>query len=207
MSIEIEKILQLQSHALADTKPSTTPPAIYLFAESDDLKRSVQDLGVWANTSLGVKILLSGGKGNCYSGFDIWKEDMLKRGIRNEDIIPVPAAEDLNSYTEAVSLVDFLNSRGWESVYVTAPPFHLPRAFLTVISVIVKTKSKIKVYATSTTPLNWQNPVTHYQGVVVDTPLNFVVAEIERVGKYQTKGDLISFDQAFLYLKNRESLI
>jgi hypothetical protein len=200
---EMNKIHQLNTLVLADVKPEIKPDAIYLFAESEDLKGSVQDKGKEAFDS-GIKVAICGGKGGCYSGFEFWKEELKEKGIAEQAIIPIPANSNLNTYTEAESLITYAKEQGWKNIYISAPPFHQLRAFITAVSLTQKIYPELKIYNIVGTELPWHKEVVHYQGVVVDTPLNFIFSELERIIAYHEKGDLLSSDAVIEYLIKRD---
>ena len=53
--------------------------------------------------------------------------------------------------------------------------------------------------------MSWQEEVIHSQGTLKAKRRDLIQEEVERIEKYQSKGDLASSEQVLSYLDKRES--
>lgn len=203
-----EKLFELARRIFCDVEPNGYADAVYLFGQTSDNEDSVLDIGAWLwHQRKAERIGMCGGEARTgYPGFIKWQEKLLDQGIREESIVSimVPPEINLNTLTEANALVEYAKEHKWESVYITASPFHQLRAFLTTVSVLLRSYPALKVYSKPGRMLPWNELVRHSQGTTVGTRKELLLGELERIQRYQKKGDIVSFDEVFSYLGERD---
>lgn len=201
---------ELIIRTLCDTLPSAPVDAVYLFAQTtDNQEASFKAAQYLLKEGMAEKICfvktdaMSG-----YSGYRYWKEELVRSGADQsslEFVPPVPAHTDiLHTRIEAESMVHFAKKQSYKSVIVTAPPFHQPRAFMAAVTAVIKIHPELKLYSFAGKALPWCQEVAHSQGAVQDTRAGLIVGEIERIHKYQAKGDLASINEVLEYLNKRD---
>ncbi len=142
---------------------------------------------------------------------DVWGRELINRLVGEDRIIPIDADPTVvrpnNTMSEAQMLVPFCTARGWKRIGVIAMPFHLPRALLTTVSEIVRTKSDLAVYGIASFSGDWDREAPHSQGAILGTRNELVIPEMWRIAKYQIRGDtgnLIPPSEALAYLRARD---
>lgn len=193
---------------LADKRPNSEKvEAIYLFHQTKyNAPSSIQaarglyeDLKHKRNGQT-VPIAVAGWETSiCGPGYKDWQE-----WLKVEQTIVIPPIDSINTntFTESKALARAAALAGWQNIIVIAPPFHLPRAFITLISVL---ESPIRVYTHPGEVLEWNVPSVHSQGVEQGTWMSFAEGEIGKIRKYQEKGDLWPFPKVVEYLNDRDS--
>ncbi|MCX6802992.1 MAG: hypothetical protein NTY48_00280 [Candidatus Diapherotrites archaeon] len=139
-----------------------------------------------------------------YSGYASWKTKMSFVGAENIVGIPLPS-ETYHTVMEAEAIISFAKEKGISNMYISAPPFHLPRAFLSAISCALRNYKTLNFFAYPGAVLDWNEEVVHNQGLFRAKRIDFMKSELERIDKYQRKGDLVSARDALNYIKNRNA--
>ena len=194
--------------ALRDSDPGLGFNMAYLFSETDDNRFSVF-LGVrnllWVGLTQNVAIP-DNYTNPGYSGFAEWYRALRLEGIPDTaGIFPLTVSGNLNTFSEAQALVRYARDHMFTNVCIVAPPFHMPRAFMSAISVAVREYPELKIYSKPGYVSDWWHEVVkHSQGIVSGTRAELIVSEQERIARYQEKGDLLSFVEIFRYLANRD---
>ena len=134
----------------------------------------------------------------CGPGYMVWREWL---GVEPIVVVPPIDLVNTNTYTESKALARAAALAGWRNIIIIAPPFHLPRAFITSVSVL---ESPVRVYACPGQVLGWNTSSIHSQGVETGTWMNFAEGEIGKIRKYQKKGDLLPFPKVVEYLNDRD---
>lgn len=193
--------------SLMDFFPQTAWDFIYLFAQTVDNEASVLERGFsLATQNESKKIVIPAGSARRgYPGYDAWRERLLVMGVSDADLGTTTDSPDgLNTLTEAQALVNYCKETAARSIVVVAAPFHQARAFLTVISVVLKQGVNLAVHSIPGQSLPWTATVVHSQGLLTRPRIDIVDDEVGRIGQYQQKGDLVSLKQALEYLKSRD---
>ena len=218
MDQQWEQDLQLfTAIALSDMMFDRPSDLLYLFSETDDNRASVLEVvpdiyrreGVWGNN-----IAIPDNNTNPgYSGFMEWYNALRQENIpRIVSVFPISVPGNLNTMSEAQAMIRYAHEHSMGIVTVVAPAFHMPRVFLSAISVVVRECPDVSVYALpGCTHDWWHDRVLHSQGKVRDTRAElFRGAERTRIAKYQHEGDyysggdLVLFQEAFEYLQDRD---
>ena len=182
---------------------------IYLYCEQECLNDSMfsqlQNL-----TNIKRIFILDAPPMSGYIGFDKVKNILVhKYNIDYRVIIPIPFLYEndnmINTYNESLSVVKYLYNNCVEDLIVLAPVFHLPRAIITLVSVIIKNYSKntyINVYSLASNYDNWTTKVfSHSQGKLTGTINKLFESEMKKITDYTNKGDLIEIDRILEYLQ------
>ncbi len=204
--------------ARSDTVLVSPSDLLYLFSETNDNRASVLEAardiyrrgGVWGNNTA----IPDNDTNPGYSGFAEWYKALYEHYTvpRIVSVFPITVPGNLNTLSEAKAMIRYAHENAMKTIIVVAPAFHMPRAFLSAISVVVRECPDVSVYALAgSTPDWWFDSVGHSQGKVRNTRAElFRGAERERIAKYQHEGDyyqggdLVSFPLAFEYLQVRD---
>ncbi len=194
------EVIELTMRVLCDVRASTCADVAYLFSETDDNAPSIFATGARlmkeAVTSriaiLGRESLPGQGSLPCYAGHVAWQEELIKRGIEPFVILEIqPPLEVLaHTQTEAIALVQHAKDAGWKAIYIVASPFHLLRAMVDTITIVLRNCPNLKVYAVVGTTQSWVEEALHSQGVVRGRRYELIGGELDRIDCYYRKGDL-----------------
>jgi len=206
---ELEALLFLSQRVLADYRDPRRGPLqmLYIFANTTDNADSTFVRAVDMEQSGAMKNLglAEGTLGHGHAGFSASLKRLRQLGW--SDSVPVRALDVdgvVNTLREAEELHDYsIYHRG--DIGIVAPPFHLVRAFVSVVSTIAA--HPMRVYAYPGVPLPWSEEVVHSQGVVRGTRSNLLKSELERLAKYRASefGGLLSAREVLQYLDWRDT--
>lgn len=197
---------KLTVKVLCDSVPTENEPHIaYLMSQTefnqDSVFGSALDLYKQKRGELFVAIM-SGEARMGYPGEIVWKRKLNQLGIHLGNIFSIPSPLDnLNTFTEAQSLVRLAKERTWPSVYIVAPPFHQVRSFISTVTVALQEYPKLKIYNKVGKTLDWNKEGVHSQGITKGIRDDFIDGEWDRIEKYE---NLVSPEEALLYLINRD---
>ncbi len=198
---------QLLIRLLCDTPPPAVTDGAYLFGQTEDNQESVfAAAGQLLTAMLTRRVLLPHTEPmSGYPGFKAWQLALQCQGIGNLQIEGVTGITSamLHTLIEAEALVRFAKSRGYRSLYVVAPPFHQPRAFMTAVTVALREYPDLQLYSFPGEALPWQTEVVHSQGKTRGARSELIHDELERIRKYHEMGDLASVEAVLNYLNNR----
>ena len=207
ITIDNIKMIELLLRLLCDI-PETTSDGAYLFTQTQDNQDSVLLSSRYLlNKSFVRKILiLNTNAKSGYPGIDTWKHRLVKLGVSHDCIqgVNIEDTMTLNTLIEAEALIRFAKSRGYRSMHIIATPFHQLRAFMTTVTVALREYPMVKLYSKVGDSLPWREEVVHSQGTVKGTRASLIESELERINKYQQKGDLASVEAVLDYLNNRD---
>ncbi|WP_439882001.1 YdcF family protein [Pontibacter sp. MBLB2868] len=203
-------IEELIIRTLCDTLPSKPADAVFLFGQTEDNQQSVFDATIYLlHNRLADKVMFIQSEAmSGYPGFEVWQQALMKSGIA-EEVEPVPIAPDteqLNTRIEAEAMVHHAREKGYEQVIVTAAPFQQPRAFMAAVTAVQHLYPSLKVYSFPGKALPWTEEVKHSQGKVKGSRAGLVTGEIERIHKYNAKGDLAKIERVLTYLDKRDRI-
>lgn len=186
-----------------DPRPETPPDAAYLFGQTVDNQESSFDA---AMRSAAVDLLLLDTEPRSgYPGFVAWRDHLLAGGFNPHRIHAVPMADDqpLNSRTESISLMEYCRAEDVQTLEVIAPPFHLPRAFMTAVTVALEMQLELEIHSRAGKAYPWNQTATHSQGTLETTRAGLIHTELERIRTYQAQGDLAPTETVMDYLNRR----
>ncbi len=200
---------QLLIRVLCDTPPPAVTDGAYLFAQTEDNQESVFAAAEKLLTAMLTRRVLlphtepmSG-----YPGFRTWQQALQGQGIGNLQMEGVTGITSsiLHTLIEAEALVRFAKARGYRSLYVVAPPFHQPRAFMTAVTVALREYPDLQLYSHPGAALPWGAEVVHSQGQTRGARSELIGGELERIGKYHAQGDLAAVEDVLEYLDRRDN--
>ncbi len=143
---------------------------------------------------------------NGYPGFSMWAEKLSKKyGITPNPLEIIEEGRGYNTLIESESLVRHSNKNNLKSFYLIAPRFHLIRAFMTASSVAIRENPEINFFAYPGAEQDWNQTVTHSQGILKGKRTDLIRGEIERIRKYQGKGDIEPTAKIIDYMSNRRT--
>lgn len=203
------KLFELQARVLSESPvPWDEVNGIYLFTQTKDNERSVLNRGasVWRKTKRQI-LVCDGETDHDYPGYEPWRKELLSRGVLPQWIIPIhtPYEININTLSEAQSLVRTAKRNRWETLVVSSAPFHQLRAFISTVSVLLKEYPALRVYSQVGFPLRWDEYVCHSQGTLFGKRCDLINTELERIHRYHLKGDLVSPEEVLSYLDARDA--
>jgi len=205
----VQQLFELQTRILCDIQPPGPTDGVFLFAQTADNQVSVfESARRLLEQGLTAKILFSQtGARSGYPGYAAWKEQLLARQIKESQIqgVPIGPTASLNTLVEAEALVRFVKQQAFGSLFVAAAPFHQMRAFMTAVTAANRDYPRLRLYSHPGAVLPWAQTVSHSQGTTRGARSELLQAELERIEKYQKKGDLASFNEVLTYLNRRDA--
>lgn len=204
----------MQEHAelllrvLADVRPTEIAEGAYLFAETQPNQASVFAAGRGLVERKQVRKLLIS---DCtpksgYIGATAYRAAMIAAGIPAEVIeeVPMEPTEILHTGIEADKTVQFARAKGYQRLLVVSVPFHQERAFISVVTAILRDYPSLKAYSHPGRPQPWDEIVTHSQGKLRGTRADLIAEELKRIEAYTAQGHLASRTSVLKYLRNRD---
>lgn len=201
---------ELLTRIICDTESGDIADSAYVFGQTS----ANQDSALLAAAALyqgkktkNIVIGVLEGFGECYPGFEVWREKLAELGVPSEHIIAISIVGDppANTNTEAKSFVRFALKNNWRRVYVVAPPIHVVRAFINTISANTFAGSGLMIYAHAGRPDAWQEEIVHSQCKARGRRKDLLFGELERIERYHEKADLVSAREILEYLDWRDA--
>lgn len=204
----IEILLESTVRILCDSRPEKTADAAYLFAQTRYNQSSVIAAAKEIlRLETARRILILGSEGSPgYPGFESWRRELVDSGVNEARIgkVQLKNSECHNTLTEALALVHHTREAQYDSIVVSAAPFHQMRAFMTTVTVALRHYPRLKIFSHSGIPLDWNQPTVHSQGSMKAPRQALIRTEYERIARYCVKGDLATFEVVLNYLKHRD---
>jgi len=202
-------LIEIIFRTLCDPFSDIQADAAYLFGQTSKNQEAVFETGIDLIKRDRVDKLLipdSPPRGG-YPGYDAWYQALIAYGLDGSKIIGIPTGSypNLNTLVEAQTLVRYAQEKEMTNLFVVAPPFHQPRAFMTTVTVALAEFPELRIYNRVGTALPWNENVTHSQGTLRAPRSELIQHELERIERYQHKGDLATADEILTYLNWRDS--
>lgn len=202
-----EMLTQIDAVITTDELPLHIP-ACYLFSQAPDSEKSVITAGVtlFRKNPLCPLIAISGelSKKYGYAGCPVWTRKLLE-SLPSNILITIPwdsnRFDTLNTFSEAIGLVEYARENEWDSVVIVAPRFHILRCFVSTVSALILHHPQLKVYAHAARRPQWFEKITHSQCRETATPLEFTVVERRKILNYK---NLLRPPAILEYLRWRE---
>lgn len=202
---------ELLLRVFCDPLPTGGVDAAYLFGQTVDNERSVLDAGAALVGDRRARTLWipDSGPRFGYPGIKAWLEQLAARGVARARVAGVPTdhVPHLHTLSEAQTVVRFAREQGIKSVAVVAAPFHQLRAFMTVVSVVLREDSELTVFSRAGSSLPWDEVVCHSMGTLRASRQDLVGTELERIERYRAKGDLVLEVEVLEYLRRRDGSV
>ena len=202
--------IELLIRVLCDLQPKNPTNGAYLYCQTKSNQQSIfQAAHFLLNNALTHRILIFNTKAKSgYPGFTEWKQQLHQLGLSEEQIEGVLNKETsmLNTLIESEAIIRFARQHSYHSLFVVAPPFQQLRAFMTAVTVALREYPELLIYSYPGVAMSWQEEVIHSQGTLKAKRRDLIQEELERIEKYQSKGDLASSEQVLSYLNKRETV-
>lgn len=198
-------LFELCVRVLLDQKPKSGAAVVYLVTNTRDNQRSVIDTAVqlWKQREVKRVWICDGTIDHGYPGFSDWRNSLVQQGIKTNSIEPMAVSGNLNTLSEAKHLVKRADLENLENIFITSTPFHQLRSFITCVSIVIKSHSRLKIYNKTGTPLDWLRVVAHSQGSLTGSRSELIRTEYERIIKYYRQDDLLHPAEILKYLDER----
>lgn len=200
-------LFEVQLRALCDYIPPTTKlDALFLYGQTPDNEEAVFRLAAeqFAAGKVEKILLIRTGPLSGYAGYEHCLQELEAAGVPPKAIEGVACHESmLHTLIESEAMVAHAQKQHYRTLAVCAAPFQQTRAFMTAISVALKKMPVLKVYSIPGKPLDWLKEAAHSQGTLMGSRIELIYAELERIPKYQQKGDLAPTKAVIEYLNNR----
>ncbi len=208
--INESKLTELAIRVMSDPYPWSTgrPDAAYLVAQTRDNENSVLDRHCGSSPigRLVVSNNIDATEEMCgYAGASVWMDKLDRSDIDIPTVESFDVRGPANTLTELTAMVNYIKEKGWKKIIITATPFHQLRAFITVVSVLLKEYPELKVYNQVGCPLDWNEPMKHSQNEPSAKRSDVIAKEIRRIHTYHEKGDLVDAETVLAYLDWRDS--
>ena len=193
---EDEKLHQLCIMSLADGPPVDAMLPAYLFTETPDNQESVlQRSAELFHEGKASHLLLidnQGGSEPGYPGAPPWQKRLRELKVPKEKVFLIPfTAPVLHTLSEACAMARFVKEYGWNRVIVIAPPFHLPRCFLSTVTAGRHFNPGLRVYNQVGFTASWYGHAVHSQKAVQGLRKDLIVEEVPRIKRYQRQSKLM----------------
>ena len=203
------KLLELAVRTFCDVEANGAADAAYLFSQTPDNQFSVLSAGAeLIQRERARKLLLTdSGPKSGYPGYPRWRNELLRMGVPASSIsgVDLRGEDCLNTLIEAVGMISCAKKNHYAQLYVVASPFHQLRAFMTSVTAALRIFPDIQIYSHNGSSLPWSDTVSHSQGKTVGSRKDLIQGELERIRKYQNKGDLAHESDVLNYLDTRDT--
>jgi hypothetical protein len=202
------KLFEIAIRTLCDVRAGNTADAVFLFSQTDDNQYSVLSAAhQLLKDQLIKKVLISDSDPKSgYPGYVAWENELCGMGVPKVSILGIDlrGVDSLNTLVEANAMMQHAKQHQYTDIYVTASPFHQLRAFMTSVTAAQKYYPQINLYSYNGTPLPWLDRVVHSQGETQGPRRELIGGELDRIRKYQHKGDLATDADVLSYLDKRD---
>lgn len=140
-----------------------------------------------------------------YTGSKRWNGQLLKMGVRAQDICLVEQPDLMHTITEATGFIDTAKMNGWFTGYTVAPPFHQVRCLTSIVTRVLRTHPVFKVFAKPAKAQPWHDDCLYSQGITTVTREQSLEGELERLNRWYAQGNLVSCKEVLEYLRQRDS--
>lgn len=212
------ELLDVTMTLLGDTPPRPVD-AIFFFGRSyfDAEKKGISTLAAdLVKQGRATDIFLADSEGEtvggtvprvAYPGKSLWTDRLNRLGVgeRIQYCAHPEGKPGFHTRTEAEAFVQTAAEKGFKSAVILAHPHQITRAMLSVIKVINEKGLDIDVWCMTPPSTDWDKKVMGSQGMKRKPRSEHIQDEIDRIFRYQAKGDIASFDELFSYLAKREN--
>lgn len=213
------QLAQIWSVSLADTPPLAADAA-YVFSETADNQEEPLSMAAKLYADGRIPLVYCSGSGpsqpdpnapESFPGFDAWKDRLIGHGVAAEAISGIPMPIHLwHTGVEAYEFVLRAQRENWRTVFVVAPSLHLPRCFANTISIAIREKVDLDIFAINSAmpPGSWHQSVLHSWGRVTAPRIQLIDGEIDRMlRRYGNEYDLVDFKDILDYLARRDGFM
>lgn len=201
-------LIEITIRTLCDVRAGNTIDAVYLYSQTEDNQSSVLSAAhqLLKEKCIRKILIADSGPKSGYPGYCLWEKTLREMGVPESSISGVDLREtaSLNTLIEANAMIQYAKRHQYTDIYVVASPFHQLRAFMTSVTASQEYYPEINIYSHNGHPLPWQDSVAHSQGETSGLRRALISGELERIAKYQQKGDLAKNADVLNYLNQRD---
>ena len=139
-----------------------------------------------------------------YLGASAWTSELLRMGFGALRIVTFDVHGPANTLTEMLNLVAFLKARALNLLRLTAWDIQQPRAFITLVSVLLKEYPELRVYNVPGFPLDPDEEAHGSQNEPLGRRAEAYAKEIARIHAYHANGDLVDMETVLDYMDRRD---
>lgn len=122
-----------------------------------------------------------------YAGPKKCSKALLAKGVKDDEILVIKSSAPIampHTFTEMQFVLPRLSEMGQEAILLIAPAFHLLRAYISAVSVVIQEKLPLKLYGARAVPNSWFVEVVHSQGKEKRRRDMLIVSELAKCIKY-----------------------
>ncbi len=203
----MQNLNELIIRVFSEKYPDFSFQSLSVFAHSIDNYKYVIDKACEIYLKKNVPIVINGArKISGYVGVNEYKRLLQKNGVKKTDIIIAKPIDEnmLHTRNESIAYIQTINQLQFLNNLIVSVPFHQIRAFMTMVTIVKELKVNIKLYNCPVINFDWNKTVTHSQDILRKVARELIYDELERIKKYQMKGDLASTEDVLNYLNTRD---
>lgn len=122
------------------------------------------------------------------------RDEMFRLGLPKDKIL-FEETRGANTRAEAVRAMELAKENGWKSIIIVTSPHHQYRAFLTFLKAMYDSKLNLSlINAPADLSMTDPNPWGRRADLLTQ--------EFVKIGEYQKKGDVASYEDGTAYLKS-----
>lgn len=133
-----------------------------------------------------------------------YRKRLLGQGVLAQDIV-CPSRGAYNTIEESRTFIELAKLRGWRDAVILTQPHQALRAMLGTINVMKTEGYQMYVAVVVPRRTDWGKVVRGSQGIESKSRAEHIKDELDRIRRYQEKGDLSSFSELYEYLRIRDS--
>jgi uncharacterized SAM-binding protein YcdF (DUF218 family) len=203
--------VQAMAMVLSDNIPKQGADVALFFGQTDDMCEGLFERAAELLRAGTVRyIAITGSKGErfggtipgeCWAGGAAWRERLVAQGIPDEKILT--SRPSFHTRDDADGLCELAREHQFTSGIIIAAPFHATRCMLSMIAAMDHINHHLRVHMTTARGVNWFEQRLGPQSLSSKSTKEHLLGEIERIEKYQSKGDVATFAQFFAYWQER----
>lgn len=122
---------------------------------------------------------------------------LIDNGLHPDRIIEEPASQ--NTHDQAVELVKLCETHEWTKVMLVTSPYHMPRAFLTVVRVLqlAGAAEKVHVLPLPAAQVRWTDKPDGSDM----TRVELFADELQKIDDYGARGDVAPYSVGLAYMR------
>lgn len=138
------------------------------------------------------------GINNFESNKEIYKQNNI-----TVDSIPCPNLPIINTKIESDLIIDWAIKYNLKEIGICSPPYHLLRAYMTLVSSSIKKNYNINIFPFSGITDDWNKKVVCHQGKNTESFNEMIDLELVRINNYTKKGDILEVKYILEYMDKR----
>ena len=202
------KLLDVADRIINDMRPSLEDA--YLFANTSDNEKSLFEAAQYIQKEelAGRFLVIDGADANGFPGYEAWSTRLGEYvGLANVQPVKIDDPYQINTLSESQALAARVRETGLRHLFIVAANFHQLRAMMTAASEEIRHERQgnepYNLFNFVGEELPWEETVAHSQGTLVATRAELVGHELERIQRYQVKGDIMPAEDILAYMERR----